>query len=76
MCEKSSDHPDVTGGMEGKLHEAAKIAASGVVVFIVECGTEHAATAMRGQQPVEGTTMVLESILSSLVPSKQRNNIT
>ena len=47
---------DVSGGLAAKLTAAAKVAASGVPVLIVEAGTPHADAALRGvQRPRVGT---------------------
>lgn len=44
------------------MQEAAKIASRGVPVFIVECGSVHAAVAMGGGRPTVGTVIELENV--------------
>ncbi|CAM6008591.1 unnamed protein product [Sphagnum balticum] len=39
---------DTTGGMAGKISEAASIAAMGIDVYIVQAGTPHALEALKG----------------------------
>eukprot|EP01042_Synura_sphagnicola_P008297 gene8297-10634_t len=56
---------DVTGGMRAKLASAASMATLGVVVFIVEAGTPHAQSALRGVPPLVGTVVCLDGQLSS-----------
>jgi isopentenyl phosphate kinase len=51
---------DVTGGIATKLGAAARIAASGMVVVIVEANTEHAEAALSGKLPHVCTVMERE----------------
>jgi len=48
---------DVTGGVAAKLSAAARVAAGGVPVVIVEVGTVHAEAALRGEWPERCTVV-------------------
>jgi len=48
---------DVTGGIEGKLKTAARIANKGIKVFFANSSSESAIQACLGQIPTIGTYM-------------------
>lgn len=50
---------DVTGGIKTKIDSAVRIAKTGVVVYIVQAGTESAFQALRGEEPAVGTRIIL-----------------
>ena len=54
----SSRAHDVSGGLAAKLQSAAKIAARGTPVVIVQAGTRHAAEALAGRWPAVGTRVL------------------
>ena len=54
----SSRAHDVSGGLAAKLQSAAKIAARGTPVVIVQAGTPHAAEALAGRWPEVGTRVL------------------
>jgi len=57
----STKSHDVTGGILAKLTTAARIAASGIPVRIVQVASRHAGTAMAGKVPAVGSTLLLEN---------------
>lgn len=50
---------DVTGGIKTKIDSAIRIAKTGVVVYIVQVGTDDALQALRGEEPNIGTRIML-----------------
>jgi isopentenyl phosphate kinase len=54
----SSHEHDVTGGLAGKLGAAATLAKRSVPVVIVQCGTDNAKQALRGEEVAVGTQVV------------------